>query len=64
MVKKSLPTIRTRIKKILVTGSAKMDIYKKVDDSLVGRFFSYRLYPFDLKEIFHDSKNNLKPNPG
>jgi hypothetical protein len=41
----------------LVTGSAKLNTYKKVGDSLAGRYFSYRLYPFDLKEILnHPSK--------
>jgi len=42
---------------ILVTGSAKLDIYKKVGDSLAGRFFQFRLHPLDLKEI----KNILNP---
>lgn len=36
---------------ILVTGSARMDTYKKVGDSLAGRHFSFRLHPFDLKEL-------------
>lgn len=36
---------------IIVTGSAKLDTYKKMGDSLAGRYFQYRLYPFDLKEI-------------
>jgi hypothetical protein len=42
---------------ILVTGSAKLDIFKKVGDSLAGRFFQFRLHPLDLKEI----KNILNP---
>jgi predicted AAA+ superfamily ATPase len=36
---------------ILVTGSAKLDTYKKMGDSMAGRFFQYRLHPLDLKEI-------------
>lgn len=36
---------------IIVTGSAKLDAYKKVGDSLAGRFFEFRLHPLDLKEI-------------
>ena len=36
---------------ILVTGSAKLDTYKKAGDSLAGRFFQFRLHPLDLKEI-------------
>jgi hypothetical protein len=42
---------------IIVTGSAKLDVYKKVGDSLAGRFFQFRLHPLDLKEI----NNTLKP---
>ncbi|MBU4184896.1 MAG: ATP-binding protein [Proteobacteria bacterium] len=36
---------------ILVTGSAKLDTYRKVGDSLAGRFFQFRMHPLDLKEI-------------
>lgn len=36
--------------KILVTGSAKLNTYKKVGDSLAGRYFQFRLHPFDIKE--------------
>jgi predicted AAA+ superfamily ATPase len=36
---------------LLVTGSAKLDTYKKVGDSLAGRYFQYRLYPLDLNEL-------------
>lgn len=36
---------------LLITGSAKLDTYKKVGDSLAGRYFQYRLYPLDLKEV-------------
>ena len=38
---------------IVVTGSAKLDTYKKGGDSLAGRFFQFRLHPLDLKEV-HD----------
>ncbi|WP_242637597.1 ATP-binding protein [Desulfobacter hydrogenophilus] len=43
---------------ILVTGSARLDTYKKVGDSLAGRFFQFRLHPLDLKEI----NTYLKPD--
>lgn len=36
--------------KILVTGSARLDIFRKSGDSLAGRFFSHRLLPFSLSE--------------
>jgi predicted AAA+ superfamily ATPase len=35
---------------IVVTGSAKLDTYRRVGDSLAGRFFAFRLHPIDLKE--------------
>lgn len=37
--------------RLLVTGSSKLETYRKVGDSLAGRYFQYRLHPFDLKEI-------------
>jgi predicted AAA+ superfamily ATPase len=36
---------------ILVTGSARMDAFKKVGDSLAGRFYIHHLLPFTLAEI-------------
>ncbi|MBI5184069.1 MAG: ATP-binding protein [Nitrospinae bacterium] len=36
---------------ILVTGSARLDIYKKGGDSLLGRYHSYRLHPLSLGEL-------------
>ena len=39
--------------KLLVTGSAQLNSYRKVGDSLAGRYFQYRLHPLDLKEAYH-----------
>jgi len=36
--------------RILVTGSARLDIYRKAGDSLAGRFFLYRLHPISVAE--------------
>ena len=36
---------------LLVTGSARLDTYRKTGDSLAGRYFSYRLHPFSVKEV-------------
>src|SRR3989338_965038 len=36
---------------ILVTGSARLDIYKKGGDSLMGRYFMYRFHPLTVAEI-------------
>lgn len=38
---------------LLVTGSAKLDVHRRVGDSLAGRYFQFRLHPLDLKEIHH-----------
>ena len=35
---------------LLVTGSAKLNAFRKVGDSLAGRHFQFRLHPLDLKE--------------
>lgn len=36
--------------KILITGSAQLNTFKNVGDSLAGRYFSFRLYPIDIFE--------------
>lgn len=36
---------------ILVTGSARLDIFNKVGDSLAGRYFLHRLLPFSPAEL-------------
>ena len=41
--------------RILVTGSARLDIYKKGGDSLLGRYHSYRLHPLSLNELLKRS---------
>jgi len=37
--------------KFLVTGSARLDLYRKGGDSLQGRYHYYRLHPFTLAEM-------------
>ncbi len=36
---------------LLVTGSARLDYYRKGGDSLQGRYHYYRLHPFSLSEV-------------
>ncbi len=38
-------------RKILVTGSARLDYYRKGGDSLAGRYRYFRLHPFSLREL-------------
>lgn len=35
----------------LITGSARLDIYRKGGDSLTGRYYHFRLHPFTLREM-------------
>jgi len=42
---------------ILVTGSARLNVYKKGSDSLLGRYFHFRLHPFSLRELSNPSPN-------
>ncbi len=37
--------------RIIVTGSSKLDIYKRGGDSLMGRYFYYRIHPLSVAEI-------------
>lgn len=37
--------------RMLVTGSARLDIYRQGGDSLLGRYHYWRLHPFSLDEI-------------
>jgi hypothetical protein len=41
--------------KIIVTGSSKLDIYQKGGDSLMGRYFLYRLHPLSVREIVNST---------
>lgn len=36
--------------KIIVTGSARLDLFRKGQDSLMGRYFVYRMHPFSVGE--------------
>jgi predicted AAA+ superfamily ATPase len=43
-------TERSR-RRIIVTGSARLDYYRKGGDSLAGRYRYFRLHPFSLREM-------------
>lgn len=38
---------------IVVTGSAKLDVFRRGADSLMGRYFMYRICPFSVGECLH-----------
>ena len=37
--------------KVAVTGSARLNVYKRGGDSLMGRYFSYRIHPLSVGEL-------------
>lgn len=45
---------------ILVTGSARLDLYKKGGDSLLGRYYYFRLHPFSVAEVIKKD-NSIVP---
>ncbi len=47
----------------LVTGSARLDLYRRGSDSLQGRYHHYRLHPFSLAEAQSGSEKE-PPTPG
>ncbi|GMQ89128.1 MAG: ATP-binding protein [Gammaproteobacteria bacterium] len=51
--------------RILVTGSSRMDVYRRGGDSLMGRYFLYRMHPFSVAEILTqdlpDEKQIIRP---
>ncbi len=37
--------------RIIATGSARMDVYKRGGDSMMGRYFPYRVHPLSVAEL-------------
>ncbi len=50
LVKGIYDTEKSR-RKVIVTGSARLDYYRKGGDSLAGRYRYFRLHPFSLNEM-------------
>jgi predicted AAA+ superfamily ATPase len=46
--------------KIIVTGSARLDLYSRGGDSLQGRYFNYRLHPVTLSEYLNQKENDYR----
>ena len=56
---------------ILATGSARLDVYRRGGDSLMGRYHYFRLHHFSLREAITEKKPTVKamkelafPEPG
>ncbi len=49
--------------KIIVTGSARLDIYRKGGDSLMGRYFLYRMHPLSVAELLTATPSGQEVRP-
>ncbi len=51
--------------RVVATGSSRMDVYRRGGDSLMGRYFLYRMHPFSIAEIaareLPDPKRIVRP---
>jgi len=49
--------------RIVVTGSSRLDVYKKGGDSLMGRYFLYHVHPFSVAEMVNPSRKDKIIHP-
>lgn len=49
--------------KILVTGSARLNVFKRGGDSLMGRYFPYRMHPLSLGELIRTDIGETEVRP-
>ena len=56
-----------KVTRIIVTGSARLNVYKRGGDSLMGRYFYYRIHPLSVAEIVSptliEAEIRIKPMP-
>jgi predicted AAA+ superfamily ATPase len=43
--------------RVVVTGSSRLDVYRRGGDSLMGRYFLYRMHPVSVGELLHPRPN-------
>ncbi|MFQ5643720.1 MAG: AAA family ATPase [Thiogranum sp.] len=46
--------------RVMVTGSSRMDVYRRGGDSLMGRYFLYRMHPFTIAETLTRDSPDVK----
>lgn len=49
--------------RFIVTGSAKLDVYRTTGDSLMGRYFPYRVHPLSVAELLHSTLYETEIRP-
>ena len=47
----------------IVTGSARLDTFRRESDSLLGRYLPFRLHPFSLRELLAAKDSYVAPTP-
>ena len=47
--------------RVVVTGSSRLDVYRRGGDSLMGRYFLYRMHPFSVAEAAAGNAPGLPP---
>jgi predicted AAA+ superfamily ATPase len=47
----------------IVTGSARLDTFRRGSDSLLGRYLPFRLHPFSLRELLAAKDSYVAPTP-
>lgn len=50
--------------RFLVTGSARLELYRRGSDSLQGRYHHHRLHPFSYAELVNGGRAAAPPSPG
>ncbi len=45
--------------RFIITGSARLDLFRKSGDSLAGRYFLFKLYPLSLSEVAGSAMTSL-----
>lgn len=61
-IKGFFDTYETRCR-VIVTGSARLDVYRRGGDSLMGRYFPYRLHPFSVAELLRTESGDSLISP-
>jgi len=61
ILKDFFDTYETKLN-IIVTGSARLDMFNKAGDSLAGRYFLFRLNPLILAEVLGKKYENILPD--
>jgi hypothetical protein len=49
--------------RIIVTGSSRLDIYRRGGDSLMGRYLLYRMHPWSVGELLHPDAPDAPVRP-